>query len=54
MIAIVPDREFASRVERMFEADFEQSRLMQPGEYDAKPWWFRLGVRLARLTAPVQ
>jgi len=27
---------------------------MAPGEYDAKPWWFRFAVKLARLTAPVQ
>jgi hypothetical protein len=23
-------------------------------EYDRKPWWFRFGVGLARLTAPIQ
>jgi hypothetical protein len=28
--------------------------LMEEGEYDRKPWWFRFGVRLARLTAPIQ
>jgi hypothetical protein len=27
---------------------------MEPGEYDAKPWWFRFAVNLARLTSPVQ
>lgn len=52
--AVVADRDFASQVERMLEADFAKLRLMEPGEYDAKPWWFRFGVRLARLTAPVQ
>jgi cardiolipin synthase len=52
--AAVADRDFASEIERMLEDDFAHSRLMAPGEYDAKPWWYRFGVRLARLTAPVQ
>jgi len=38
----------------MFEDDFARSRLMEQGEYDKKPWYFRLGVRIARLTAPIQ
>jgi hypothetical protein len=38
----------------MFQDDFARSRLMQEGEYNKKPWYFRLGVRLARLTAPIQ
>jgi hypothetical protein len=38
----------------MFEADFAKSRVMEPGEYDRKPWWFRVGARIARLTGPVQ
>ena len=52
--AAVTDHEFAARIERMLEDDFARSRLMQPGEFDAKPWWFRFAVKLARLTAPVQ
>ncbi len=52
--AIVIDEAFASQVEAMFEADFARSRLMRPGEYDEKPWWFRFAVRLCRLAAPVQ
>jgi hypothetical protein len=38
----------------MLENDFTRSRLMDPGEYDAKPWWFRFAANLARLTSPVQ
>ena len=38
----------------MFDADFARSRVIDPGEYDRKPWWFRFGVRLARLTGPIQ
>jgi cardiolipin synthase len=52
--AVVADSGFAAEVERMLVADFAKSRLMQPGEYEAKPWWFRFGVKLARLTSPVQ
>ncbi len=51
--AFVGDPGFVTDVERMFEADFARSRLMEPGEYDLKPWYFRLGVRLARLMAPI-
>ena len=52
--AVIVDDDFAAEVERMFEDDFARSRQMEPGEYDAKPWWFRFAVNLARLTAPVQ
>ena len=52
--AAVSDPEFVAEVEQMFENDFQHARLMEEGEYDRKPWWFRLGVRLARLTAPIQ
>ncbi len=50
----VADDAFAAQVQEMFEADFARSRRMDPGEYDRKPWWFRLAVRLADLTAPIQ
>ena len=52
--ALVSDADFAADVERMFEADFTHSRVMDPGEYDRKSWWFRFGARLARLTGPIQ
>lgn len=52
--AAVASEDFAAEVAQMLERDFGQSRLMEAGEYDRKPWWFRLGVRLARLTAPIQ
>ncbi len=48
------DPAFAAQVREMLEADFERARLMAPGEYDAKPWWFRFAAKVARLTAPVQ
>ncbi len=52
--AVVHDSAFAADVERMFEEDFSRSRKMKPGEYDEKSFLFRLGVKLARLSAPVQ
>ena len=51
--AVVGDPTFVSAVEKMFEADFERSRQMRPGEYGEKPWYFRFGVRTARLMAPI-
>ena len=38
----------------MFEDDFARSRIMEPGELDKKSFWFKLGVKLARLTSPIQ
>jgi cardiolipin synthase A/B len=52
--AVVVDSIFAATVERMFEADFKNSREMNPRELEEKNWGFKLAVRLARLTAPVQ
>ncbi len=52
--AVIADPKLIPEVERMFEADFARARMMEPGELDDKSFWFRLGVRLARLTAPIQ
>ena len=52
--ATIADSSFIADVERMFEADFSRSRRMEPGELDQKSFWFRLGVKLARLTSPIQ
>ena len=47
------DEPFAAEVAAMLEEDFANSRKMQSGELAAKPWWFRLGARVARLTSPI-
>ncbi len=52
--AFLGDPDFISEVEQMFEADFARSRVIGDGEYRDRPFWFKLAVRLARLTAPVQ
>jgi cardiolipin synthase len=51
--ALIADPDFALEVERMFEADFAKSRMIGPGEYSDRPLWFRLAVRMARLTSPL-
>jgi len=53
LTALVTDRAFNTEVEEMFLQDFKHARVMQPGELNEKPFWFRLFVRLARLTAPM-
>lgn len=50
----VEDREFAQKVARMLEDDLAHAEEAQAGELDKKSFWFRLAVRSARLTAPIQ
>lgn len=52
--AIVHNTEFAAKVEKMFIHDFSNARKMTKADIDGKSFWFKLGVRLARLTSPVQ
>jgi len=52
--AFIEDSAFVKEVADMFETDFGYSREVEVAEYVERPFWFRLGVRLARLTAPVQ
>jgi cardiolipin synthase len=51
---VFADSSFAERVEKMFHEDFARSRKMMPGDYEDRSFWFKLAVRLARLTSPVQ
>ncbi len=52
--ALIAEPGFMDEMVAMFEADFERARLMEPGEYDGKPFWFHLAVRLSALTSPIQ
>jgi cardiolipin synthase len=52
--AVVADSAFASEIEEMFETDFKNSREMHYQELNEKFIGFKLAVRLARLTAPIQ
>jgi len=51
--AFVAARTFVSQVEEMLLDDFAHSREMQSDDYDRLSRWFKLGVRLARLTSPI-
>ena len=51
--AFVADQDFAAEVEQMFLDDFAASREMRSSDYADRSFWFRLAVRLARLTAPI-
>lgn len=48
------DPAFAAKVDEMLGEDFSRSRRVQAEELQAKGFWFRLGVRVARLMAPIQ
>ena len=54
IMAVVADPACNAEVEQMLFADTEKSVEMQPGDLEKKSFWFNLGTRLARLTAPVQ
>ena len=51
--AFIADEGFAGEMERMFEADFAHAEPIDPGALDQEPFWWRLGVNLSRLAAPV-
>lgn len=52
--AWVEDAAFAAAVERMLLDDFAQARRVGPEDYSERGFFFRLGVRFARLLAPIQ
>jgi cardiolipin synthase len=51
--ALIVDREFATRMQAMFEDDFAHAELIDPVAFDRKPFWWRFGVNLSRLASPV-
>ena len=51
--ALIVDLSFANEVEAMLKADFAHARLIDVAELDKKPFWWKVGVKLARLAAPV-
>jgi cardiolipin synthase len=54
VIGIVSDAGFNGEVSRMLQADLAQSKPTGSDALAKKPFWFRLGVRLARMLAPIQ
>jgi cardiolipin synthase len=54
VMAVVVDETFLNEVEQMLLADFEKSKEMHRGDVENRSFWFKLAVRFARLTAPIQ
>ena len=54
LTAVVADPDFVLAVASMLEDDFTASEPMPEDALARRPFWFRLAVNLARLTAPVQ
>jgi len=51
--ALIVDPVFGKQMQAMFENDFAHAEPIDPAEFDRKPFWWRLGVNLSRLAAPV-
>jgi cardiolipin synthase len=51
--AMVEDKTFAGEVEAMLERDFAHADTIEPESLDERSLWWRLGVQLSRLAAPV-
>lgn len=51
--SVIVDREFARAMETMFESDFAHAEPIDPDSLKNRPLWWRVGVRLSRLAAPV-
>jgi cardiolipin synthase len=51
--SLIADRDFANQMEGMFERDFTHATRIEPEHFDEKSFWWRLGVSLSRLAAPV-
>jgi|GEM_PF-4111805 len=47
------DEEFARDMEAMFETDFAHADPIDPESLENRPFWWRVGVSLSRLAAPV-
>lgn len=51
--ALVVDKGFAAEVETMLENDFKHSRRIDFEALERKPFWWKVGVKFARLASPV-
>jgi cardiolipin synthase len=51
--ALIADENFAKEMEAMFESDFAHGAELDPETLKDRPFWWRLGVYLSRLAAPV-
>ncbi len=51
--ALIADEDFAKQMEAMFESDFGHGSELDPETLKDRPFWWRFGVHLSRLAAPV-
>ncbi|UCE88154.1 MAG: cardiolipin synthase [Pseudomonadota bacterium] len=51
--SVIVDKEFAREMKAMFEADFAHAENIDPDSLDERSLWWRIGVQLSRLAAPV-
>ena len=51
--SLILDEAFAREMQAMFEDDFAHSEKIDAESLDRKPVWWRIGVRLSRLAAPI-
>jgi cardiolipin synthase len=51
--SVIVDETFAGEMEAMFEADFAHAEPIDPESLKDRPLWWRIGVKLSRLAAPV-
>jgi len=51
--SVIVDQDFARETKAMFEADFAHSEPIDPDSFNERPLWWRIGVHLSRLAAPV-
>jgi cardiolipin synthase len=51
--SVIVDEEFARDMEAMFETDFAHADPIDPESLEERPFWWRIGVKLSRLAAPV-
>ncbi len=48
------DRKFSEEIEKMLIEDFSHCRELKASEYEEKPFWFKLIVRISTLMSPIQ
>ncbi len=51
--SVIVDEGFAQKKEAMFEADFRHADVIDAESFDDPSTWWRIGVGLSRLAAPV-
>ena len=51
--SLIVDKDFATEMQSMFEADFVHAESIDPNDFDSKPFWWRFAVNVSRLGSPV-